>query len=153
MKRPGKPISITALLVLGSAPVAGFLLHLLQNAWYFGSLSLAFHDLKDSFLKRTIGGYELPQGLNFLAWFKYVILRNFSLVFYFDALVVLLSIFFAFLLYSKLSDKSREEIKTLFRLFIILIICGISWYVFFPSHSLAHAFVNFCRGIWFRPPR
>ena len=76
-KRPGKPISITALLVLGSAPVAGFLLHLLQNAWYFGSLSLAFHDLKDSFLKRTIGGYELPQGLNFLAWFKYVILRNF----------------------------------------------------------------------------
>lgn len=143
MKRSGKPVALTTFLTLSSAPVSGFFLHLLQNAWYFGSFSLAFQDLKDVFLKRTIGGHELPQGLNFLAWFKYVILRNFSLVFYFDTLVVLLSIFFAFLLYSKLSDKSREEIKKLFCLFIILIICGISWYAFFPSHSLAHAFVNF----------
>jgi len=143
IKRSGKPVSITTFLVLGSAPVAGLFLHLLQNAWYFGNFSLAFYDLKDSFLKRTIGGHELPQGLNFLAWFKYVILRNFSLVFYFDALVVSLSMFFAFLLYSKLSNKSREETKKLFYLLIIFIICGISWYVFFPSHSLAHAFVNF----------
>jgi len=129
--------------VLSSASIGGFFLHFLQNSWYFGSFSLAFHDLKDSFLKRTTGGYELPQGLQFSSWFKYVILRNFSLVFYFDTFVVLLSIFFAFLLYSKLSDKSREETKKLFYLFIIFIICGISWYVFFPSHSLAHAFVNF----------
>lgn len=135
-------ISAKIIFVVISAAVFGFLLHLLQNAWHFGSLSPAFQDLMDSFFKRTIGGQELPQGLKFLAWFKYVILRNLSLVFYFDTIVVLLSIFFAFLLYSKLSDESREQTKKLFCLFIILIVCGINWYVFFPSHSLAHAFVN-----------
>ena len=137
------PVSRKTIFVLLSAPICGFLLHFLQNSWHFGSFSLALYDLKDSFFKRTTGGYELPQGLQFSSWFKYVILRNFSLAFYFDTFVALLSIFFAFLLYSKLSDKSREEIKKLFYLFIIFIICGISWYVFFPSHSLAHAFVNF----------
>lgn len=136
-------ISMKIIFLVVSAAVFGFLLHFLQNSWYFGSFSLAFRDLKDIFLKRTIGNHELPQGLNFLTWFKYVILRNFSLVFYFDTLVVLLSIFFAFILYSKLSDKSRKQIKKLFYLFIAFLICGISWYVFFPSHSLAHAFVNF----------
>lgn len=136
-------ISLRVIFLIISAAVSGFLLHFLQNSWHFGSFSLAFQDLKDIFLERTVGSYELTQGLNFLVWFKYVILRNFSLVFYFDTVVVLLSIFFAFLLYSKLSDKSREQIKKLFCLFIIFIVCGINWYVFFPSHSLAHAFVNF----------
>ena len=136
-------ISLKIIFLIISAAVSGFLLHFLQNSWHFGSFSLAFQDLKDSFLKRTIGGHELPQGLNFLAWLKYVILRNFSLVFYFDAIVILLSIFLAFILYSKLSDKSREQTEKLFCLFIVFIICGINWYVFFPSHSLAHAFVNF----------
>lgn len=131
------------IIMLFSISIFSLLVRFLKNSWYFGSFILAFRDTRDILIKRTFGGYELPQGLNFLAWFKYVILRNFSLVFYFDAFIILLSVFFAYLLYLKLSNEAQEKIKKLFHLFVIFIICGISWYVFFPSHSLAHAFVNF----------
>jgi hypothetical protein len=130
--------------IIASAPVVAFLLHFLQNSWYFGSPLQAFQDLRNSAAMRILHSTDAPSGhLNFPGWFKFTILRNFSLVFSFNYLTLFLAALFSLLLFFRLSPESRKEVKALLYLFIILSICGVSWYVFFPSHSIAHAFVNF----------
>lgn len=130
--------------LLLTASVAGFLLHLAQNAWYFGSIARAFTDFKEAAIKRILSGQEIPvEHFNLFTWFKYVIAHNTSLVFLFDYFILLVAIFFAYLLYQALREESKIAIRQLLRLFLILSICGISWYVFVPAHSLAHAFVYF----------
>ncbi len=132
------------LLVL--APVIGFALHFLQNAWYFKSFSLALADFKQVAAERILHSPDAPMaGFNLSIWWKQVIARNFSLVFIFNYFILFLSIFFFYILYQSLSARpeSRKVIKSLLRLCLILIICGVSWYVFFPAHSFAHIYVHF----------
>jgi hypothetical protein len=136
-------VNIKELGFLCSAAVAGFVLHVLQNAWYFGSLRSAIGDLLNIAGNRSFGNYELPASLSLLTWLKYVIAHNLSVVFLFDWFTLLLMLFISYLLYIKLSQERQDVVKTTFRAMAVLLFCGISWYVFFPSHSLAHTFVGF----------
>ena len=131
-----------SILSVACAPVAAFFLHILQNVWFFGSFSLTFQDLKSAAIRRIANSTDAP-AMTFYAWWNYVIVRNFSLVFLFNYSFLFMAAFFSYLLYQRLSVESKKELSSPLRLFIILAICGVSWYVAFPSHSWAHAFVGF----------
>jgi len=135
-------LSWKAIFVLLTAPVFGFLLHFLQNAWYFGSFQLAFQDFKNIAIQRIVNSADAPV-MTFYAWWNYVIVRNFSLIFLFNYLLLFMLSFYSYLLYHRLSPESKKELNPLLRLFILLAVCGVSWYIAFPSHSWAHAFVGF----------
>jgi len=143
-KTQDKTISFWVLIILFSAPVAAFLLHYLQNIWYFGSSSLTMQDFKTIAADRIFRSKDAPmQDYNFGVWWNYVIARNFSLTFIFNYFLLFLSVFFAYLFYQPLASQDKREIKILLRLFLLMIICGVSWYIVFPAHSFAHAFVHF----------
>jgi hypothetical protein len=137
-------VSKKNILILFSAPVCGFLLHYLQNAWYFGSFNAAFADLRTRAVVRMFSSEDNPiSAFNFFTWWKYVISRNFSLVLIFNYIILGLVLFFSFFLYHNLSSLYKPQIRRLSGLCILLAICGVSWYVIFPSHSIAHTFVMF----------
>lgn len=126
-----------------TAPVAGFALHLLQNAWYFGSLSAAITDMKSIALQRMLNSSDSAVALNFLSWFNLVVLKNFSDVFLFDYMSLFLMAFIGVAGYHFTKGRSRQRAYTGSCVFAILLVCGFSWYIAFPSHSIAHAFVRF----------
>jgi hypothetical protein len=142
-KIPKGSLSFGIIFLLLLAPVIGFLLHFAQNAWYFGSAPAAIQDLKNIALERITHSKDSSMTLNLYTWWKYVILRNFSLVFLFNYYLLFPFMLFSHLLYYNLSSESKEKIKPLLRLTILLTLCGITWYAVFPSHSLAHTFVLF----------
>jgi hypothetical protein len=142
-KESKKFLSVRTICFLLSASLFGFILHFLQNVWYFGNFYLAFRDLKNIAVERILHSKDSFLPLSFSAWWKYVILRNFSLVFMFPYYVLLPLILFLWFIYNRLHLLYREKIKALAVLFLIFIICGISWYIAFPSHSLAHTFISF----------
>lgn len=119
-------------------------LHLIQNAWYFGSFSAALRDLSSVALERFSASRDSPLGaLTLLNWIKYVLIRYISIAFIFEYYLLLVFGIFFFALYQYIGEKSRKESRRMFGLFLLLFICGISWYVLFPSHSLAHTFIPF----------
>jgi len=135
-------ISKKEIFILLAGVVISFSLHFLQNAWYFGNFQFAFNDLMSVAIKRISQSDDAP-AINLIIWWRYVILRNFSLIFLFNYAALFLAGFFSYLMYRVLSPEAKGRIKPLIRLFIIFVICGISWYMFFPSHSWAHTFVLF----------
>lgn len=126
------------------APVCGFLLHLMQNAWYFGGVSGAFEDLKGAAIERIAHSSDSAfKNLNLSAWWQLALARNFSLAFMFNSFGLLTFLFICLFLYGQLSKESKQALRSLMRLGILFILLGISWYVTFPAHTVAHAFVNF----------
>ena len=123
-------------------PAAAFALHVLQNAWYFGSFSQAFQDLRNSAIRRVAHSTDASP-LTFYNWWNHVILKNFSTVFLFDYLFLFIAVFLSYLLYQRVSAGCKKRLSPILRLFIIMAVCGVSWYIVFPSHSWAHAFVGF----------
>ncbi|MFH1876325.1 MAG: hypothetical protein ABH865_05500 [Candidatus Omnitrophota bacterium] len=128
---------------LCTAPVAGFLLHFIQNAWYFADASRAFDDLRSSATERIVASKDSSLSLNFSSWWREVVLRNVTLVFIFNHFLLLFSFFVGYLARRNLSGQDKARAASLGRFFVILFICGLTWYVFFPSHSLAHTYVLF----------
>jgi hypothetical protein len=132
-----------AILLLFLAPVFGFLLHLAQNIWYFGGVHTALQDMKNIAVERAAHSKDSSGVLNFPAWWQYVITRNFSLVLLFNYFILLPFFLFAAFLYRSLSSVNKKEIGPILRLLLIFAVCGISWYILFPSHSFAHTFLSF----------
>jgi len=135
--------SIKDIIILLSASVFGFFIHFVQNVWYFGSVALAFNDLRDIAVTSIGSRADMSMSLNLGTWLEMVIARNFSLVFLFNYFILITFIAFSFFLYRSLSGETKERIRSLFKLTAIFIACGISWYIIFPSHSLAHTFIKF----------
>lgn len=138
-----KKLSVRVVCFLISAQIAGLIIHFIQNSLYFGSPILAFNDLKNVTAESILHRQDTSLSLSLPLWFRHVLLRNFSLVFPFYPSVLSLGIFFSWLTYQVLPLHAKEKVKFLFFFCVLLLICGISWYVFMPSQSLAHAFVNF----------
>jgi hypothetical protein len=139
-----KELSGKVIFLLLLAPVIGFLLHYLQNAWHFGSFSLAFQDLRKIAVERITSSKDSAiANLNLFVWLKYVILGNFAKVFLFGYYILIPFALFSYFIYYQLGLVSKEKIKPLFKLCVLLAISGFSWYIAFPSHSLAHVFVTF----------
>ncbi|MGD0335585.1 MAG: hypothetical protein ABSB18_00585, partial [Candidatus Omnitrophota bacterium] len=134
-------LHIKEIIILLTAPVLGFLILFLRNSWYFGSFLIAFDDLR----KTAIGGvahrYDTSLPLNLFNWSKYVLANNFSLALLFDYSILSVGVICCYFLYRPLPNALKQRIKNLFFLALLLTICGIGWYVLFPAHSLAHAFV------------
>lgn len=143
IKRKTERLSLKHLFILGLAPVVGFILHFLQNAWFFGSIQQATLDLITIFIQRVAASRDSFLPLTLPNWFKFVFLRNISLVFQLDLVVSIVLFILSFLLFRQLSLTSKTIFARSALLGVILFICGMTWYVLFPSHSLAHAFVNF----------
>ncbi|MFH0826282.1 MAG: hypothetical protein V1923_00130 [Candidatus Omnitrophota bacterium] len=138
------PIPKLFICLLILAPVCGFLLHFLQNAWYFGGLSGAFQDLLGAAVERIVHSSDSAfKNLNLFAWGQLALARNFSLAFMFNSYWLLTFLFVCFFLYGQLPKESKQAMKPLMRLCALFILLGISWYVTFPAHTVAHAFVNF----------
>lgn len=136
-------LSFRQILFLLSAPVVGFMIHFFQNAWYFGSFVSAFQDLKNIAIERIGQSKDTSLPINFFTWWKFVISRNFSLVLMFNYYILSIFMICAFLLYLNLPLVRRKNIKRISLLLFILILCGVSWYIIFPSHSIAHTYVLF----------
>lgn len=142
LRRPEERLSRKYIFILLLAPVFGFSLRFLQNVWYFGSVSFPFTEFKNLAIERIAYSHDAPP-LTLLGWWQNVVVRNLSLVFLFDFFLLCIAGFFAYLLYQKLAHDSQEKARRLLKLSVIFLICGMTWYIFFPSHSWAHAFVNF----------
>ena len=139
-----KELSFKIIFLLFLAPVFGFTLHFLQNVWYFKSLSIAIEDFKNIAVDRIIKSKDAPlERFNFFIWWNFVIVRYFSLIFSFSYFILGILVFVGYLLYRFLSKNTKKEIRLLLKLILVLVICGISWYVVFPAHSFAHAFVPY----------
>lgn len=139
-----REVSLKYLFVLFLAPVFVIALHFLQNAWYFGSFSLAFGDLKSVALQRIAQSKDSPLGpLTLSSWWNYVLLRYVSLAFLFDLYILIPFAAFFFILYQNLNIENKNAARRIFFLCLILFVCGISWYIIFPSHALAHTFILF----------
>jgi len=141
-KEPDKKISLKEIFILWLAPIVGFMLHFLQNVFYFGSFLLALQDLKGAALQSVTQRPDATP-LNFPLWVQNVLLRNISLVAIFNYFLIFLCIFFVSLFYKVLTLQTQKIIRRLFRLGLIFLICGLSWYIIFPAHSWAHTFVLF----------
>ena len=136
-------LSYRHIIILVLATFAGLFLHFLQNVWYFGSLSAALLDSKQAaFASMTVRKDSFSQ-LSPWIWWNLVIVRNFSFIFLTNLLLVLFLAFFSALIYIYLSSDSKEKIRLMSKLCLILVICGISWYALFPAHTLAHTYVLF----------
>lgn len=145
INRLNNKITWRGVLILCSAPIAGFLLHLMQNAWYFGSYALALDDLTQAAVQRI--GLNNNFTITFNLWLKEVLLKNISLTFLFPVKQLLFFALLSFLLYfwfkKDAHNKYKQLIISMAKLLFIFIICGISWYVFFPMHSFDHNSVTF----------
>ena len=141
LKNEKRRLYIKEIIILLTAAVLGFLIHFLRNSWYFGGFSLAFDDLRKTAIGGMINRYDSCLPLTFSNWGKYVLARNFSLALLFDCSILSVGIICCYLLYRFLPGTLKQQIKNLFFLAALLTICGIGWYVLFPAHSLAHAFV------------
>jgi len=142
-KKSKEALSKKTIFLLILAPIVGFSIHFLQNVWYFKGFLPALQDMKNIAVERVAHSRDASSNLNFAIWWKYVFARNFSLVFLFNYFILLPFTLFSCLLYQNLSSKTRAEIKPLLYLCIVFAICGINWYIVFPSHSFAHTFLSF----------
>lgn len=143
-KTAKKNITWRDVIFLLAANVFGVMVHFAQNIWHFNSVSLAFRDLKNIAVERMTSSKDAPvPDLNLRVWWKYVIASYFSVVFMFNYFIWALIAFFSYLLYRGLGVESKGRIRRLARLGLLITLCGISWYVLFPSHSVAHSFVLF----------
>lgn len=142
-KIPKEGFSWKRIFLLFSASFAGFVLHFLKNVWYFGSASAALQDFKRIVLQRIASSTDSPFPLTFASWWQHVIAKNFSLIFLYNYFILALASFFFYLLYQGLPLRTKKEIKHPFRLLVILTICGVNWYMLFPSHALAHTYILF----------
>jgi hypothetical protein len=125
-------------------PVLVIALHFFQNAWYFGSFKLAYLDLKNIAIERIVHSKDSPLGhLSLSNWWNYVLSRYLSLAFLFDFYILFPFMLFCFILYRGLAPEKRTTARRMFYLFLLLFVSGISWYIIFPSHALAHTFVLF----------
>lgn len=137
-------LSIRALLLVWLAPVVGFALHVLQNVWYLGSVAAAATDLKTIAAERMLSSKDAPGGtLTLGIWWNEILSRNVRLAFLFDPVVLAVVLIASLLAYRALSATSRREAAALAKLFLICFVCGISWYLIFPSHAWAHTYLLF----------
>lgn len=144
IKGQKQALSKKAIFILLLAPVCGFLLHLLQNIWYLGSFSLAYQDLRVVAAERIANSKDAgSMVLNLPSWLKDVVLRNISLTFLFNYYSLFLAAFFSCFLYPLLAKETQKEVKAFLRLSGLLFVCGMSWYIAFPSHSLVHTYLFF----------
>jgi hypothetical protein len=127
-----------------SAPVAGFLVHLAQNAWYFGGITGALDDFGKSAADRMLHSADAPMsGFGLKVWWSEVIVRYFSGVMIFNLFVIGCLCFFAYIMYYALPLPRRKPVRALLRLLCVLAACGLTWYILFPAHSFAHMYVPF----------
>jgi len=142
-KKSKRDLSLMGIFILFLAPVCAFLLHLFQNSWYFGSFSAAMQDLRHIAAERVAASKDSPVPLNLINWWQLVIMRNYSLVFIFNYSIIAAFSAFAFVLYRLLLPETRRKINLALKLSLLFMLCGMTWYMVFPSHSLAHTFVFF----------
>ncbi|MCM8819908.1 MAG: hypothetical protein NC925_03835, partial [Candidatus Omnitrophica bacterium] len=77
--QPKQNISWRKILFLFSAPVCAFLLHFLQNVWYFGDFDLALADFSKIAKERILQSKDMPlPNFNFFTWWNYVIVKYFN---------------------------------------------------------------------------
>ncbi|HOW42692.1 MAG TPA: hypothetical protein P5110_09920 [Candidatus Omnitrophota bacterium] len=144
LKEFRKNVTAREWMILAGASVAGVGLHFLQNVWYFGSIGTALADFAGRAVYRSVSlPLDGPAGFNLFNWFRLVILRNFFLVFMFGFSLLAVGGYCGYLLYKGLNTSVRRKIRDVFKLAGIFGICGITWYVIFPSHSYAHTYVRF----------
>ncbi|MFH1269737.1 MAG: hypothetical protein ABIH75_01585 [Candidatus Omnitrophota bacterium] len=139
----GRKLSMKYIFLLSLAPVIILLLHFLKNAWYVGSFSQACLELKNVVLIRIARSHDSPIALTISSWWQYVFLRNVSLAYIFNFSILIPFASFFGLLYYNLPTENKIKARRIFLLCLLLFICGISWYIIFPSHSLAHTFITF----------
>ncbi len=122
------------LLLLGTAPVVGVALHLLQNIWALG-WSGAMHDVAEAFKRPGRGPVrDRWQALTRVPAF----LDSFGtkLLFWTWPALVLLSVFWLTLA-SRLKDD-EDYLRRTANLIIALVVASATWYVFMPAHVLKH---------------
>ena len=142
-KIPKGSLTVWAVIILVGANAVGFLLHFLQNVWHFGSFQIAWQGLTSIAAERFSNSKDMPMALNLANWWKFVIARYFSLVFMLNSFMSGVTAFIAYLLYRELPYRHKRNARRLLRLGALLSLCGVTWYVLLPSHSLAHTFVLF----------
>jgi hypothetical protein len=142
-KPPRAAVSKKALFLLLLIPAAAFMIHFLRNIWYYHGLGEAFSDMRDIAIERVANSKDSSVPFTPVNWLQYVIARNFSLNLLFNYFTLTVGAFAFYLMYQPLKTKDKSRIIALLKLSAVLAVCGISWFVLFPAHSLAHTYVLF----------
>jgi hypothetical protein len=128
--------------------ILGVLLHLFQNALYFGSFDAAWHDMVNAAAMRTTGSGPLPNELGRqltmldvlsfpLQWLnrieRFFLLTGWALL---AMSIPLMTVW-------------RKSETALYSLVLVLSVASIAWWFVMPQHALVHTFTTRHFGIFF----
>jgi hypothetical protein len=132
--------------LLGTAFVLGFAIHIYLNNLYLGSWDAAITDLKDSFLHRTGTVCEegVQCGLSIADRLSFPV-KALNRIERFYIIPGYAMIFLGFLALKRL----RTERKDIYKLCLITLASSFSWYIFMPQHALNHSLVARHASVFF----
>jgi len=137
----GKKLGSGYWLAIFMAAGIGFMLHFSQNALMYGSSKQAFFDLFNRAIQRINSSAELSyMAPTFKLWLYGCFIRNIKLVL-FSAIKLIVLIIFLFIFSKK--KKASEETTSIInglKLLILLFVCGLSWWILFPSYNIIHIY-------------
>ena len=121
--------------VLLTAPVLGFGLHMLQNYVFLGSWEKVYSDMITSAIHRTTGdvGYnELGRPVTFkeIPFAIQILLLRVGKFYWVNGISMLLLLFYV------LKQTNKTETKLL----ITLMVAAVSWHIVMPQHAIIHMF-------------
>ncbi|MDD5005981.1 MAG: hypothetical protein PHS34_03080 [Candidatus Omnitrophica bacterium] len=127
-------------IMIASVVFIGFLAHFLQNAVALGSINAAFKDLFIAAKQRINNSYELGNmAPTFKSWLHMCFIRNIKFINGANLkLIPLFLIIPIFLIKNRLKDEASINIINGIKLLSIFFLCGLSWWIIFPSHAMIH---------------
>jgi hypothetical protein len=121
-----------------------FLVHVIRNAWYYGSLEAA---IKDMLVTATLRAFdprgELGRAFSLSGWFEAVPVGFTEKVAIIPALFVVVAFIWIWIAARNLQPASRSQAEIGLRLSIIMLVCAYTWYIPMASHTLEHSSLPF----------
>lgn len=121
-----------------------FLLHVIRNAWYFGSFQAAITDMRETASLRAFDpSGELGRAFSISGWIEAVPFGFTEKVSTIPALLVVVALVWVWIAARNLLPSSRLQAETAFRLALIMLFCAYTWYIPMASHTLEHSGLPF----------
>ena len=133
-----KKLFTPACFILLLMPVLGVALHLVQNYLYLGNWQAVAEDMKNAFLKRTIGEQDNELGR---AVHSYDFLKMWASEFWFRMGRMFSLTAVSFVIISALAlQHLYKQHRTHFKMAIVFFLAGIAWIFVMPQHAVVHTF-------------
>lgn len=135
--------------LLFTALIFGFLLHLIQNVNYFGSFQLAINDLFEAFRYRTTGNVS---NLQPVSEEKFSLLKFYMIPFnWFNRMerYFLFPGWFILAIYMLSFKQIHAQQDKAIKLIWVFFAASVSWFIVMPQHAYIHTFTAKHFAVWY----